>query len=324
MKSLFNRSALVRNLKKAYADPQALQDQIADDTMPTSLSDWLSSLALLQGVPFNYLVPDEAMLPPESIRFFYLDSNWISALTDGAMSIGRNLSSDTNTSEMNLQKAIQPAVKKQVRRSLTKRRAKAFGLQATEVDSTIISGFLLRSSLVLDYPGIAVDVYPINGTPADPDPQTLTILRWEQLGPTSDTLICLVSGDAYRVDIHEPPQGLHYGIDCFDDGCTVEGQEVTALKNLYTFGISTTTTDGVTTNSVTMSSTVTPTDITNCFRTLSPRVLAMSTLADLILKANESVTPPANTTAPTGIDSAEMGFEMTEGVGLVSFFKSLT
>ena len=56
--------------------------------MPQTLVDWLTRLGLLEGVPFNYLVPDEAMLPPESLRFFYLDPNWTSALLDGAMSIG--------------------------------------------------------------------------------------------------------------------------------------------------------------------------------------------------------------------------------------------
>ena len=62
--------------------------------MPDSLTKWLGKLALLTGVPFNYLVPDERMLPLESIRFFYLDPNWVAALSDGAFSIGRNLTAD--------------------------------------------------------------------------------------------------------------------------------------------------------------------------------------------------------------------------------------
>ena len=50
---------------------------------------WFANLAMLEGVPFNYLVPDERMLPPESIRFFHVDQDWIDALIDGAFSIGR-------------------------------------------------------------------------------------------------------------------------------------------------------------------------------------------------------------------------------------------
>jgi hypothetical protein len=52
------------------------------------VTDWLARLALLHGVPFRHLVPDERMLPVESVRFFYLDPNWIAALIDGALSIG--------------------------------------------------------------------------------------------------------------------------------------------------------------------------------------------------------------------------------------------
>ncbi len=43
---------------------------------PTKTSDaaiveqWFAELSILKGVPFNYLVPDESMLPIESIRFF--------------------------------------------------------------------------------------------------------------------------------------------------------------------------------------------------------------------------------------------------------------
>lgn len=320
MKSAYTRSELLENLQRTYADPAQLKNIVGDVEMPGTLVTWLANLALLNGVPFNYLVPDEAMLPSESIRFFYLDVNWIAALVDGAMSIGRNLSTEV-TSELNLQKAITPQALSQVKKTLPAKRAKAFGLSAPEIDSDsdIISGFVLRSSLVLDYPSMSVNVYPLGGTPNDPDTEALTILRLEQLGPTSDTMICLVAGDAYRVDIHEAPQALHYGIDAFDEGT----DPVTAVKNLYTFGNTTVTVDGVTTNSVTMSDTASATDIHTCFRS-SNRVLQMSTLADTILAKNISVGPPAGTTSPTKIDSAEMGFEMTQGVGLVSFYKSIS
>ena len=58
--------------------------------IPTEIVKWLSKLKLLYGVPFNYLVPDIRMLPPESLKFFYLDTQWIDCLIDGAYSIGRS------------------------------------------------------------------------------------------------------------------------------------------------------------------------------------------------------------------------------------------
>ena len=51
------------------------------------MSAWLAGLQTLAGVPFAYLVPDARMLPPESIRFFAVDPNWTTALTDGALSL---------------------------------------------------------------------------------------------------------------------------------------------------------------------------------------------------------------------------------------------
>ena len=44
--------------------------------------------------PFHYLVPDERILPAESIRLFQVDPIWIECLVDGAFSIGRVSQSD--------------------------------------------------------------------------------------------------------------------------------------------------------------------------------------------------------------------------------------
>ena len=62
--------------------------------MPPDIGEWLGRLLLLYGVPFNYLVPQEAMLPPESIRFFYLDPGWMKCLLEGACSVGKSSSLD--------------------------------------------------------------------------------------------------------------------------------------------------------------------------------------------------------------------------------------
>src|SRR2546430_17594012 len=45
-------------------------------------------LRLLVGVPFQYLVPDAAMLPEESIRFFHIDRSWTDRLVDGVLTVG--------------------------------------------------------------------------------------------------------------------------------------------------------------------------------------------------------------------------------------------
>ena len=55
---------------------------------PAEILKFLARLRMLEGVPFNNLVPDEELLPNESIRFFYLDRAWTDALVQGALSVG--------------------------------------------------------------------------------------------------------------------------------------------------------------------------------------------------------------------------------------------
>jgi hypothetical protein len=56
---------------------------------PPALSKWIADIWRLVGIPFKYLVPDERMLPPESLRSFTVDPRWISALLDGALGLAR-------------------------------------------------------------------------------------------------------------------------------------------------------------------------------------------------------------------------------------------
>jgi len=76
--------------------------------------NWLTRLHLLRGVPFGYLVPDIAMLPSESIRFFQVDAGWIDALIDGAFSIGATRG--TAASGAALRTATAPVVRARLHR----------------------------------------------------------------------------------------------------------------------------------------------------------------------------------------------------------------
>ena len=55
---------------------------------PEEIADWIAQLKLLRGVPLSSLVGDEMQLPPESIRFFYVDESWTAQMINGALSIG--------------------------------------------------------------------------------------------------------------------------------------------------------------------------------------------------------------------------------------------
>jgi len=308
-----SRTTFQAKLATTLNDPAAIQAALAEVQLPQPLADWLGRLRLLKGLPFNYLVPDENMLPPESVRFFYLDLNWVDALLDGAFSIGRNLTVTENAPTNNLDSAVKTAVEQHAGKSASSIRAQGLGTSAPEVTLQVVSGFLLRSSVVSTYRGIGANVFPLGGTPEDESIQLLPILRFEPLGPNSDTLLCLVDGDAFRVDIHEAPEHLHYGIDKYEFDATTK--KVTATKMIHTFTRSALPSPlPPRREQITLSGTTTPLDLSNTFRSSSPRVLKLAALASQIATLNNV----------SDIDSAEMGFEMTEGVGMVSFKKEIS
>ncbi len=295
--SVQTKASLHQRVAATFSDSEAIQAALPNPNVPRVVVEWLSRLKVLYGVPFNYLVPDEGMLPLDSIRFFYLDLNWVDALIDGAFSIGRNLTTTGVSASMNVDRAVQPTVRTALLPGVASVRANMLGLDPPPVTLQTVSGFLLRSSLVSSYKNMGVNVYEFGHTPSDPEPRLLPLLRLEALGGQSDTLICLVDGDAYRVDIHEAPEHLHYAIDSYTP------QPLDATKVMHKFTID----DGT----VTIGKETVKLDITASLRAVSPRTINITALAGQISANNNNVP----------VDSAVMGFEMTEGVGMVSFYK---
>lgn len=311
--TLGSTHTLLTKLSATLTDPAAFASALGGTaTLPPDLERWLGRLKLLYGVPYNYLVPDERMLPPESIRFFYVDLNWLDALLDGAYSIGRNLSTGTTGQTLSHQQdaATQPMVRGQIARHAASIRAAALGTTAPPLvgPDEVVSGFLLRSEVVQRYPGLGVNAFLKGQTPDDtPNPKLMTILRFERLGPTSDTLLCLLLGDAYRIDLHEAPEQIHYGIDDYETNA--QGGVTKAGKAVRMF---TKTGDQVTFLNPDDPKNNPTVDITSCFRAASPRTVKTMDLVDALKKQ----------LGLTTFDSAEFGFEMTEGVGNVKFVRN--
>ncbi|HEY1701351.1 MAG TPA: hypothetical protein VGG75_16730 [Trebonia sp.] len=308
--SMFSRENRRQRIEAAFASPASIADAVGDIDVPADIAAWLGRLLTLTGVPFQYLVPDEAMLPPESIRFFRLDDNWVRALLDGAFSLGRDLTAQAGDSSTNLDHVLLGPVTARAKAAAPLRPRTGVAAPAADSAGTAWTGFLLRSRVVSDYPGLGVNVYPKGHTPDDPGGPVLTpVRRLDRLGPTGDTLFCLVHGDAYRVDVHEAPELLHYGLDRYTppEGTAAPTAE-TAEKELRTF---TRSADGT----ITLGGPV-PVDVGTTFRTRSPRVLNLTRLAGALARANATANH-ADTTEP--IDSALLGLVMTEGVGMVSF-----
>lgn len=170
--------------------------------IPKAIASWFQDLELLKGIPFNYLVPDERLLPDESIRFFWVDSYWVDCLQDGAFSIGRVIPTDAEKD------------------TGTRRE---FPTDFRPTDETI-TGILLRSEVVYGWPGLLVDGYGSSISDSEPlvtSEKPLRLLRMERL--SKNVLICLFAGEVKTVDIHLRPESMHFGVDPFgtsDTNCT--------------------------------------------------------------------------------------------------------
>lgn len=186
---------------KASARAAPVNDAGTND-IPEKIIQWLAQLTLLYGVPFEYLVPDAAMLPPESIRFFYIDQNWTNRLVDGAVNIALGSSQDYVHILTTFEQLAQQA-------ALQQNNVRA-GLRGKPLPETVqaggtLTGVLLRSAVVSGWPGMDVSAF---GDAQGKQP--LSLLRMDRL--SDNVLICLFQGVPALVRFSQPPEGLHFGV----------------------------------------------------------------------------------------------------------------
>lgn len=208
-------------LRERMIVPQQVAPAQPEAEMPPYMESFLAHLRLLIGLPFDYLVPDERLLPDESIRFFYIDRSWTDRLVDGAIAVGK-----IGTREQAHHQAHAPAVNQQLDQSERivrdlQRKNGAFGTlksinDATPAAADVITGFLLRSQAVSGWPSMDVRAYrsdiqePLDS--ADPKvlPLQLKTLRLELLSPS--VMLALFQGVPQLLILEEPHHGIQFGI----------------------------------------------------------------------------------------------------------------
>lgn len=174
-------------------------EQEADGPFPRELLEWLARLRLLQGVPFPYLVAHEDLLPPESIRFFYLDRNWSDSMVEGALAAGC-----TSTRDRAKAQQVYGELRDAIDRTERKLWAQFARGTPEEGVAEVVTGFLLRSRAVSGWPGLHVRGF-------DASKNEMRLLRMERLAPA--VLLVLFDGVPHRVEIEEPKQGIQFGVD---------------------------------------------------------------------------------------------------------------
>ena len=199
--------------------------------LPDAVRTWLARARLLEGVPFAHLVPDSALLPTESIRFFYLDRDWTDALVQGALSVGT-----VTTLDREQLQSLHALIRDEV--DTAERQVRVVG---TEVGPGIaaahqITGFVLRSRAVSGWPSLHVRAYsdevgPDDGPVDENDPRRIRLLRLERLAPA--VLFCLFDGVPKVVHVEEPRSGIQFGVDLPPNATGTTGATV-ALRNVLT------------------------------------------------------------------------------------------
>ena len=168
------------------------------------LRDWLVDLRLLRRVPIAYLVPDAALLPPESIRFFHVDPTWVDRLVDGVFS-----AVNIGTLDSFFNYAMLALAREGIDEELLLR-AQDQVPDTAWTPSQPLTGMLIRSELVRRWPDLIVRAY--SGQKDDSqDSLPLPILRAEPI--TRDIYIALFAGEPEMVHLREPYFGVRYGVE---------------------------------------------------------------------------------------------------------------
>ncbi|MEW2373930.1 hypothetical protein AB0940_31915 [Streptomyces sp. NPDC006656] len=134
---------------------------------------WLDALRHLEMLSLSHLVPDSRALPPESIRFAYIDPAWVRAAVDGALSVGVGHALDADLN--------------------------ALAAGGGPVPKCAV---FLNSALVPNWPNTIVTAY------AGPD--VIEPVRDVVFG--TQTRLMLFPQVIGRFELAEPPRGLCFGI----------------------------------------------------------------------------------------------------------------
>lgn len=225
-------------LRDRITQPAQIAPEDAASELPAYVESFLAHLRLLVGVPFEYLVPDARLLPPESIRFFHIDRSWPDRMIDGALAVGK-----VGSREQAHHQAHHPAIQQRLDRTQREVRsvqrgkvgfieARANAGAPPDPDGRI-TGFLLRSAAVSGWPRVDVRAYddrlPDPIEPAVDAQHRLRTLRQERL--SAAVLLVLFEGVPELVVIEEPHQGVQLGVQRSTTGWSVVRRDAAGIPD---------------------------------------------------------------------------------------------
>lgn len=196
------------NAIKTVAFSERISD--LDLTIPKEVKIFLNNLYKLNGIPFSYLLPHEFLLEKEhskknevytgTLSVFYVDPNWIEALLDGALSIGRMHNNDSLLEMVVSGNFIDGYTTESLIIDDNK------NIDGRKLNTT---GFLFRSDLVSGWRGLEITAF-------DADNKVLPALRFERID--TDIFLGVFNGNITSITIKQPYEGLHFGIKTSKSG----------------------------------------------------------------------------------------------------------
>ena len=165
---------------------------------------WIADKMFLYNIPPQYLLPDPSFLPKESIRFFYIDANWMNCFIDGALGIGNHLDEADDVVRALIKNALNNYFNAPIDAG-----------HHSPLPQIPRWGFFLRSAVVKAFPNLQVHApWP---SPADPTvaEMRIEVLRNDVL--TDDVLLCLLDrlpggGDLTEITISQPSHQQRFAV----------------------------------------------------------------------------------------------------------------
>lgn len=168
---------------------------------PDRLEEYLVGLRLLRNIPLCYLVPDAALLPPESIRFFNVDYTWVDRVIDGVFA-----SANTGTVDATFTYTFLSEIRKALDARLANVAKETGDTSNWAPGAKPMTGMLMRSAIVRRWPDMIVEAFrDAAGT------QPAGLLRAEPI--SKDVYIALFAGAPQRVLVKEPFVGVRFGVE---------------------------------------------------------------------------------------------------------------
>ncbi|KAF2737783.1 hypothetical protein EJ04DRAFT_574290 [Polyplosphaeria fusca] len=150
----------VANSASAAGTTDAIFDEVALAANPdwAYVHTWIMDRLYLTGLPTHYYIGDAAFLPPESIRFFQIDTNWMDCFIDGALSVANHMGQNDDQ--------VREAIKDQLNEFFKTKYTNKTG-QPLHYPQVPRYGFFLRSAVVTIFPDLTLDIpYPDEATGA--------------------------------------------------------------------------------------------------------------------------------------------------------------